>query len=123
LWYFGSKDIGVAHTLSRTFFWSENILWKEDLFFHHTTVFLSGKDSIINAPEVRTYLEDMEKHDREKDSEQDEARNLGGSMPGLCKRGSLEVVWCAELDHGQVFDLAAWRERLKTEILKKARFA
>lgn len=113
----------MAHTLSRTFFWSENILWKEDLFFHHATVFLSGKDSIINAPQVRKYLEDIEEHDTEKDPEQDEAKDLEESRPGLCKHGSLEVVWCAGLDHGQVFDLAAWRERLKIEILRKARRA
>jgi pimeloyl-ACP methyl ester carboxylesterase len=31
LWYFGSNDIGVAHTLARRFSWVENILWKEDL--------------------------------------------------------------------------------------------
>ncbi|KEF56184.1 uncharacterized protein A1O9_07765 [Exophiala aquamarina CBS 119918] len=120
-WYFGSKDIGVAHTLSRTFFWAENILWKEDLFVHHATVFLSGKDSIINAPQVRRYLEDIEEHGADKGPDQDEAKGHEQSMPGLRKRGSLEVVWCADLDHGQVFDLAAWRERLKIEILRKAR--
>jgi hypothetical protein len=72
---------------------------------------------------VRGYLEDIEEHDTDKDPEQDEAKDLEESMPGLCERGSLEVVWCADLDHGQVFDLAAWRERLKTEILRKARCA
>lgn len=100
----------MAHTLSRTFFWSENILWKEDLFVHHATIFLSGKDSIINASRVRRYLEDVE-----------EAGEFDKGKPCLCERGSLEVIWCANLDHGQVFDLSDWRKRLKFEILKKAR--
>ncbi|EXJ89966.1 hypothetical protein A1O3_03033 [Capronia epimyces CBS 606.96] len=119
LWYFGSKDMGVAHTLSRTFFWSQNILWKEDLFAHRATVFLSEKDSIVNARQVRRYLEDIEEHD----TGQDAAKVPQESLSVPFEQGSLEVVWCPGLDHGQVFDLAAWRERLKLEILRKARYA
>ncbi|RMD41346.1 hypothetical protein DV735_g3803, partial [Chaetothyriales sp. CBS 134920] len=55
-WYYGSRDIGVAHTLFRTFFWSENILWKEDILNHRCIVFLGEKDSIVNAPKVLAYL-------------------------------------------------------------------
>lgn len=75
LWFFGSKDIGVAHTLSRTFFWSQNILWKEDLLGHHVTVFLGEKDSVINAPKVRRYLEGVEEHDTGKEPEQNGAKD------------------------------------------------
>lgn len=109
----------MAHTLSRTFFWSENILWKEDLLSHHATVFLSGKDSIINASQVRGYLEDIEKHHEDIIAGPGETDNQDVHCPSM--RGSLDVVWCADLDHGQIFDLRAWRERLKLEILKKAR--
>jgi hypothetical protein len=31
LWYFGSKNIGVAHTLARRFSWIDNIIWKETI--------------------------------------------------------------------------------------------
>lgn len=110
----------MAHTLSRTFFWSQNILWKEDLLGHHATVFLCEKDSVINAPKVRAYLEDEEEHDTSKEPEQNAAKDPEKSMPVQYQRGCLEVVWCANLDHGQVFDLAAWRERLMTEVLRKA---
>ncbi|KAI1616922.1 hypothetical protein EDD36DRAFT_484606 [Exophiala viscosa] len=130
LWYFGSKDMGVAHTLSRTFFWSENILWKNDLRNHHATVFLAGKDSIINAPLVYEYLQatgggegnktkrvsfhsddipadyDSEKAVPEKDHSGDDRLN---------------VVWCPNLDHGQIFDLPPWRKQLVEEILAHAR--
>jgi hypothetical protein len=118
LWYFGSKDMGVAHTLSRTFFWSQNILWKEDLIVHRATVFLSGKDSIINAPQVRRYLQDPGEHD----PGNEEVTYPEQSGPAPPEPGCVEVVWCATLDHGDVFDLAAWRERLKLEILRKARY-
>jgi len=115
--------MGVAHTLSRTFFWSQNIVWKHDLFERHATVFLSGKDSIVNAPQVRKYLEDLQDHNTSKQAEQDNAKDLEESIQAPGEAGSLEVVWCADLDHGQVFELAPWRERLKMEILRKAQCA
>ncbi|KAK5436177.1 hypothetical protein LTR34_001806 [Exophiala xenobiotica] len=120
LWYFGSKDIGVAHTLSRTFFWSQNILWKEDLLVHQATVFLSAKDSVINAPHVRRYLQDVVEH---VPGDKDEATYPEEQVAAPLERGCVDVIWCAGLDHGQVFDLPAWRERLKLEILRKARYA
>jgi pimeloyl-ACP methyl ester carboxylesterase len=66
LWYFGSKDIGVAHYLARRFFWSQNIVWKEDLGVveengeegRDVTVVLSGRDLIVDTEAVRQYLTD-----------------------------------------------------------------
>lgn len=49
-------DMGVSHTLARSFFWSENILWKEDLGGRRLSVFLAGKDIIVNTKEVARYL-------------------------------------------------------------------
>lgn len=106
LWYFGSKDMGVAHTLSRTFFWSENILWKNDIVGRRVTIFLSSEDSIVNAPLVYAYLGD-------------------GSVKGQqsvkygaeeIDRGQLSVVFCEDLDHGQIFDIKDWRRRLLDEV-------
>ena len=101
LWYFGSKDMGVAHTLSRRFFWSENILWKHDLKAHLATVVLCGKDVIIDTEAVAQYLK-------------------GPSFPskgddwkaGSWKGAGLDILWFQELDHGQVFDLQKHRDRL-----------
>ncbi|EXJ94686.1 hypothetical protein A1O1_03083 [Capronia coronata CBS 617.96] len=145
VWYFGSKDMGVAHTLSRTFFWSQNILWKDDLFAHRATVFLSAKDSIINAPQVRRYLQAMEEEEEEEEKQEkggvqekghasvpvpdnvttqiEKSKTDQPTTTDLCNHGSLDVVWCPDLDHGQIFDLAHWRGRLKEEILKKARYS
>ena len=116
LWYFGSKDLGVAHTLSRTFFWAENILWKEDLSGHRATVFLSGNDAIINAPQVYAYLggdDPTAKHTlvAKKSLAGDDTKD---------RENLLSVVWCDSLNHGQIFDFPAWRRRLKNTMLKEA---
>lgn len=113
LWYFGSKDIGVAHTLSRTFFWSENIIWKEDVLDHRCIVFLAEKDSIINSAKVLSYLQkDLESSGDKSYTAQELQRSNVESL--------LKVVWCPNLDHGQVFDLPGWRARLRSEILREA---
>ncbi len=48
--------MGVSHTLSRHFFWFENILWKKDMEGRNITVSLAGKDLIVNSEAVRRYL-------------------------------------------------------------------
>lgn len=112
--------MGVAHTLSRRFFWSENILWKEDLIECHATVFLSGKDSIINAPQVRAYLQGLERHQTDKHLNQSEIGLAAQTVPSRQAQGRLNVVWCTDLDHGQIFDFRVWRTRLESEILTLA---
>ena len=91
-------------------------MWKEDLLGHRCSVFLAEKDSIINSPMVREYLE--------RDA------SMNGNGNGSCivrdqqkvkSESALKVVWCSGLDHGQVFDLQDWRNRLKKEVLMEAR--
>jgi len=85
--YFGSKDIGIAHTLFRRFFWADNLLWKEDIRDHPVTVALAGRDSVIDTKAIRAYL-------------------LGQNGNGL------DVIWFQDLDHGQVFDEKRTRSSL-----------
>lgn len=66
--FFASKDPGVAHTLGRRFFWSENVLWLEDLMPRirnglRVTVSLSGRDLIVDTESVGRYLTKGEVHD------------------------------------------------------------
>ncbi|KAK7058276.1 hypothetical protein VNI00_001907 [Paramarasmius palmivorus] len=68
LWYFASRDLEVAYTLSRRFFWDDVVLWKEDLGLALDTqattssseipvaVVLSGGDQIVPAAAVKSYL-------------------------------------------------------------------
>ena len=87
LYYFASKDMGVSHTLSRRFFWSENILWRQDIERHQVTVALSGKDLIVDSNAVRRYLTTE-------------------------KPAGLDVLWFSDLDHAQVFDSKKHRDIL-----------
>lgn len=135
LWYFGSKDIGVAHTLARRFFWSENVIWKEDLEGkweggkegRNVTVVLSGQDLIVDTEAVRRYLTNTSS-DRalangevvggpaaleKKASETKISGEEKGQRTGRPWTGSgLEVLWFEELDHAQVFDAEKTRRPL-----------
>lgn len=120
LWYFASMDQGVAHTLGRSvldihvvaqdadtdcqrcFFWSDNILWKEDIDGHQVTVSLSEQDLIVDTEAVGRYL-----------------AQEGEEMPGLeqwkrrkWKGKGLDILWFDKLDHAQVFDSRRNREIL-----------
>lgn len=102
LWYFGSKDMGVSHTLSRRFFWSENILWKHDLQGRRVTVVLCGKDLIVDTEAVGRYLKGSS------------ITSKGGEewKTESWKGGDLDVLWFQDLDHAQVFDFQNHRDRL-----------
>ncbi|RAL61879.1 hypothetical protein DID88_002942 [Monilinia fructigena] len=56
LYYFASLDPGVSHTLSRKFFWNENVLWKEDFEGRKVTASLAGRDLIVDTDAVGRYL-------------------------------------------------------------------
>jgi pimeloyl-ACP methyl ester carboxylesterase len=91
LWYFASRDIDVSRTLSRHFFWAENVLWKEELVGPRVGVVLSGADQIVNAEGVRKYLTG-------------EQQIIGeGGMSRHWKDG-LELLFYPGLDHAMVFD-------------------
>jgi alpha/beta hydrolase fold len=134
LWYFGSKDIGVAHTLSRRFFWHENILWKEDLEVdggqevenRTVTVVLSGRDDIVDAKAVRQYLTASSSAEsalqsktirNTKDTEKEMGMNVAHEEIGLMEiiswaGSSLEVIWFERFHHGQVFDFEKARKAI-----------
>lgn len=108
LWYFGSKDIGVAHTLAKRFSWADNIIWKEDLGIkvrtkqqrsRNVTVVLGGKDLIVDAETVGQYLMGSSAEGWTIDKETARAwKNRPWVGHGL------ELLWYEQLDHAQVFD-------------------
>ncbi|KAH9900781.1 Alpha/Beta hydrolase protein [Cubamyces lactineus] len=102
LWYFASRDPDIARALARHFFWSQNILWKEDLEGKEVAVVLCGKDQIVDAAEVRRYLTGDDDSD----------------MQFLWKKDGLEVLFYPELDHATVFDTAQ-RRRPMVDIIKR----
>jgi pimeloyl-ACP methyl ester carboxylesterase len=56
LYYFASMDMGVSHTLARSFFWSDAILWKNDFGDRRVTCSLAQRDLIVNTEAVGRYL-------------------------------------------------------------------
>ncbi|KAJ5449663.1 uncharacterized protein N7458_006112 [Penicillium daleae] len=108
LWYFGSKDIGVAHTLAKRFSWVDNIIWKEDLGIkvrekqqegRNVTVVLSGKDLIVDAETVGQYLMGSTAEGWTIDKE---TVRTWKNRPWVGY--GLELLWYEQLDHAQVFD-------------------
>ncbi|GFN11750.1 uncharacterized protein AtWU_01547 [Aspergillus tubingensis] len=108
LWYFGSKDIGVAHALARRFSWVDNIIWKEDLRIkgdnnqeedRNVTVVLSGKDLIVDAETVGQYLMGSSSGAWTVDKD---AAQAWKNRPWVGH--GLELLWYEQLDHAQVFD-------------------
>ena len=81
--------MGVSHTLSRRFFWSENILWKEDIQRRRVTVVLGGKDLIVDTEVVGKYLTGADNGSWE----------TGSWKEGIWKGDGLDVLWFRELDH------------------------
>lgn len=94
--------MGTSHTLFRRFVWADNILWKDDIQGHHTTVALSGKDAIVDTKVVGAYLT----------GDNNWVLKVADMEEGASKGGELDVVWFRDLDHGQVFDRPRIRRKL-----------
>lgn len=127
LWFFGSKDPGVAYTLGRHFFWSENILWHDRISElvksgMNMTASLAGRDLIVNTQAVREYLAQHAIPDPVMGTEKDGQRHFDSKTEGDAKveewksrdwKGKgLEVVWFDDMSHAQVFDTREVREKL-----------
>ncbi|KAF2149090.1 hypothetical protein K461DRAFT_282558 [Myriangium duriaei CBS 260.36] len=95
LYYFASRDVGIAHTLARSFFWTENILWKADLGDRRVTVSLGGRDTITDTDSVAEYLAGDKKETIQRHSSY-KASPWSGE--------ALDVLFFKDLDHAQVFD-------------------
>jgi pimeloyl-ACP methyl ester carboxylesterase len=78
--YFAARELYTAHSMSRNFFWFENMLWPEQLTMPSLIV-LSGKDTIVPAHSVRRYMAAfIQQHAME----------------------TLSVLWFADHTHGQL---------------------
>mmetsp|Transcript_41060 Transcript_41060/g.113097 ORF Transcript_41060/g.113097 Transcript_41060/m.113097 type:complete len:639 (-) Transcript_41060:65-1981(-) len=53
--FFVARELFIANSLSRNFFWFNNLLWPEDVTMP-SLVALSGEDNIVPAHSIRRYL-------------------------------------------------------------------
>lgn len=136
LYYFASMDMGVSHTLSRHFFWNENILWKKDFSNRKVTVSLGGRDLIVDTESVGKYLAESKKimtnghaighttgngilvdlDDADNQSSEghkedtDETLTVEEEWKSRSWTGKgIDVLWFKDLDHAQVFDKSTLR--------------
>jgi hypothetical protein len=94
--------MGVAHTLFRRFFWSENILWKEDISDKRTSIFLGGRDQVIDTKNVGMYLTNS--NDFVDEGLDDDGSWKRSSGVWIAPNGLLKIICGEELDHAQIFD-------------------
>jgi pimeloyl-ACP methyl ester carboxylesterase len=136
VWFFGSKDPGVAYTLGRHFFWTENILWYDRILElakrgMNMTVSLGSQDRIVDAQAVRCYLTrrtdqhpvfeaDEDRRERS-DSKPEGNDNMGGCEAGPCEHNGLQLLWFDGLGHAQVFDTRETRMKLVNILVKYSR--
>lgn len=127
LWYYAAKDPGVAYTLGRHFFWSQNLLWREHMMElvdggMRMTASLGSRDLIVNAQAVGKYLAQHTIPDPILKKDDDGTAHMGleskkGSEVEAWKTQAwkgkgLEVMWFTGLDHAQVFDTKQTRAKL-----------
>jgi len=124
----------VAHSLARRFFWSQNIVWKEDLGVEgengeegrNVTVVLSGRDLIVDTEAMRQYLTAsfseglisngntvyMTNRNRKARTTKIGREDTGAWTGGRWSGSGLEVLWFEHLDHAQVFDYEKTRKSI-----------
>ena len=106
--FFVSRELFIAHTLSRHFSWSHNVLFPNDDLPSGRTlerisgadagvapsvIVLSGDDAIVPARETADYLERCRAERQTQQGKQGQAAQRGGSF---------EVVWLEGVQHGEV---------------------
>lgn len=105
LHYFASTDMGVAHSITRRFDWSENVLWRDEMKDRTITVVLAGGDIVLDPYALVKYL-----------SESPELKTQFLKRPdferaqGISGAAELNILWYDKLNHSEVFDSAsAWK--------------
>jgi len=105
LHYFACTDIGAAHTVTRRFVWTENVLWKDELKNKKAGLIVSGRDIILDGRRLRDFLIE---------GEPEITRSGISAVPGaeLVETGNREILWFKHLNHAEVFDFKKERRLL-----------
>ncbi|KAI1751191.1 hypothetical protein F4782DRAFT_506132 [Xylaria castorea] len=97
--YFASTNLGVAHSITRRFDCSENVLWKDDMKGLDISVVLSGRDIILDPMALRHYLaSDASLKARQYTSIPSPLGQEGFGESGL------QVLLYDNLNHAEIFD-------------------
>ncbi|KAJ3187982.1 hypothetical protein HDU85_006375 [Gaertneriomyces sp. JEL0708] len=122
--YFVSREMYIAHSLSRHFHWSKNVLFFEDLPAKgKNVVVLSENDAIVPAPRVKAYLENKlrmaavlgEGSDSENE-ELPETKGVTDEQP-ITKARNLRVHYYPGRQHGEMLVRPSMLATLEQEVL------
>lgn len=102
LHYFSSRDMMISHTFARRFFWSQAILWREDVERIPLTVTLSGRDIIVPTNAVWNYLTDTSAAPNV--SRNEDGRDYSREQTKQWSNGLLNVLWFDQYNHADMFD-------------------
>ena len=115
--YFVSRELFIAHTLSRHFSWSHNILFPETDLPHNadnddsagdsnlppTVIVISGNDAIVPARETADYLIRSKKNTTSTDK----------------NSGSFELVWLEGVQHGELCLHSKHLDMVQSKLLER----
>lgn len=118
LHYFASTDMCVAHSLTRRFDWSENVLWKDDMKGRAVMVALASEDIILDPIAVHDYLNDDELEPRSY-----RADEIGHGGRHQQRISGLDIVWFDGVNHAEMFDSAKGWNPLVTILQSYCRMA
>mmetsp|Transcript_46676 Transcript_46676/g.108780 ORF Transcript_46676/g.108780 Transcript_46676/m.108780 type:complete len:660 (+) Transcript_46676:58-2037(+) len=129
------RELYICHTLSRTFFWNQNNLWPEDLCQVPSLVVLSGRDRLVPAHTVKSYLEalcERRRRANEKDMRAAGSLRTIGSIHGLLSHGAgscyptgfePKVRFLADAVHGQFWGDADLMKQVLHDVTSLVDFA
>jgi hypothetical protein len=108
----------VAHSLTRRFDWSENVLWKDDMKGRAVMVALASEDIILDPIAVHDYLNDDELEPRSY-----RADEIGHGGRHQQRISGLDIVWFDGVNHAEMFDSAKGWNPLVTILQSYCRMA
>eukprot|EP01117_Protostelium_nocturnum_P003357 TRINITY_DN1433_c0_g1_i1.p1 TRINITY_DN1433_c0_g1~~TRINITY_DN1433_c0_g1_i1.p1 ORF type:complete len:521 (+),score=130.91 TRINITY_DN1433_c0_g1_i1:98-1660(+) len=93
IWWFACRESGIAWALGRSFYWTQNILWKDQIpLLDRTTIILAERDAIVPSNEVFSYLTEFK-------GKEPESRKERESMTIVSEEKGLKIMWAWDIDH------------------------
>lgn len=112
LHYFACTDMCVAHTITRRFDWSENVMWKEDMRGRVMTVALADEDIIMDTFALREYLVDDDVLNTRAHNAREllQKEGIGRYHRSKEDERGVDIIWYDGLNHAEIWDSAKdWR--------------
>lgn len=93
----------ISHTLARRFFWSQYILWEEDIASLPCTITLSGRDIVVPTKAVWRYLTASSESTNQTTSVDGVVSASSGDDTIEWQTGRHKVLWFEKFNHADLF--------------------